>query len=64
MLFTAHGGAMPAMKTLSLPKTWTEHRIPFADFQGDDGSDVTGIAFVAGPGAGKYEFQLDDVALR
>jgi hypothetical protein len=63
MLFTVHGGRMPAMKSLSLSKTWVEHRIPFADFQGD-GSDVTGIAFVAGPNAGKYDFQLDDVALR
>jgi hypothetical protein len=64
MLFTAHGGRMPAIKTLPLTKTWTDHRIPFSDFDGADGSDVTGIAFVAGPSAGKYEFQLDDVAIR
>jgi imidazolonepropionase-like amidohydrolase len=64
MLFTVHGGRMPAIKAVSLTKTWMEHRIPFADFQGADGSDVIGIAFVAGPSLGKYEFQLDDVAIR
>ncbi len=63
MLFTVRGGRMPSRKALTLDKKWKEHHLAFADFDGADGSDVNGIAFVAGPKPGKYDFQLDDVAL-
>jgi hypothetical protein len=63
MVFTLRAGGMPAMKTVTLTKAWKEQHIPFADLQ-IDATDVTGIAFVAGPNLGKYAFELDDVALR
>lgn len=64
-LFTGKkDGGLAPRKTVALDKKWKEHHIPFADFDGADGSSVAGIAFVAGPKLGKYDFQLDDVAIR
>lgn len=37
---------------------------PHSAFDGLDGHDVGGIAFVGGPKPGKVQFQLDDVRLQ
>ena len=64
LLFTKQGGQMPSRQAFVAGKKWTHHRMPFADFNRSDGSDVVGIAFVAGPTPGKYTFELDDISLR
>jgi hypothetical protein len=64
LLFTEKGGRVPSRRTFVAGQKWTQHRIPFADFDGTDGSDVVAIVFVAGPAPGKFSFQLDDVSFR
>jgi hypothetical protein len=64
LLFTERRGQAPSRRAFVAGKKWEEHRIALSDFDGSDGSDVRGIAFVAGPTPGTYSFQLDDVELR
>ncbi len=64
LLFTEQRGRTPSRQAFTAGKEWKLFRMPLHAFDGSDGSDVLGIAFVAGPKPGKYAFQLDDVELR
>jgi len=55
---------MPSRHAFVARPDWKQYRIPLSAFDGSDGSDVLGIAFVAGPSPGKFAFELDDVELR
>ena len=64
MLFTESGGRIPAVQTFASEKDWKQYTIPLSSFNNTDGHDVTAILFVGGPGAGEFEFSLDDVVLQ
>jgi imidazolonepropionase-like amidohydrolase len=63
LVFTRRGGIKPAFQPFIAGKAWKEQRMKLSAFA-TDGSDIAGIAFVAGPGPGTFTFDLDDVALR
>jgi imidazolonepropionase-like amidohydrolase len=63
MVFTASGGRIPAQQTFIAGSDWKNFTFPFSAFNGSDGHDVSAILFVGGPGAGKFEFAVDDVKL-
>lgn len=63
MFFTASGGRMPAQQTFPAGAEWKEIRLPFSDFNGTDGHDISAILFVGGPAAGKFDFQIGEIKL-
>jgi hypothetical protein len=63
MVFS-HGRGRPSMYDFVAGSKWTQYRLTFqGNFDGLDGSDVMGIAFVAGPKPGAFHFQIDQVEL-
>lgn len=63
MVFT-HGGAnSPAIQPFATSQEWQSVTFAFSNLGGSDGYDISAIMFVAGPEAGKFNFQLDDVKL-
>lgn len=63
MLFTASGGRIPSQQTFTSEKNWKQYKLPLSSFNGTDGHDVAAILFVAGPAAGAFDLNLDDIAL-
>ena len=63
MIFTAGGGRMPAVKNFSVGSEWKELSMPFSDFGGTDGHDITAILFSASTETGPFQFAIDDVRL-
>lgn len=53
--------SMPATITFQTSDEWQEHHIQLSQLQGIDTKEVLGILFTAGPGAGTFAFQIDDV---
>ncbi|GBD32151.1 D-hydantoinase/dihydropyrimidinase [bacterium HR33] len=64
LLFTQKGGAFPAVSTFTAGAEWQEVSFTWQQLQGGDGSDVVGIAIVAGPDPGPYEFWIDQMRIR
>lgn len=63
MLFFQKRGFAPSFKTFKAGDTWQEHRFAFQEFDGCDGSDVTGIFIGSGVETGDFSLQIDDVRL-
>jgi len=63
LFFTASGGRIPAQQTFTAGTEWKKTSIPFSAFNGTDGHDISAILFVGGPAAGKFDFQVDEIAL-
>ncbi len=64
MLFAQSRGQFPSQKTFTVTGEWQKYEFPVNAFDGLDGHDLIGIAFVGGPKAGKYELTLDEVKLQ
>jgi hypothetical protein len=64
MMFTRSKGQMPVIPRFTTSGEWKEVVIPFASFQGLDGHDLMGIAFVASATPGPIRLLIDDVKLR
>jgi len=64
MIFSRSKGQMPVTQRFTTSAEWKELVIPFASFQGIDGRDIMGIAFVASGTPGAFKLQIDDVRLR
>ena len=64
MIFTRSKGQMPVMQRFTTSAEWKEVAMPFAAFQGIDGRDIMGIAFVASGTPGAFKLHIDDVRLR
>ena len=64
MIFTRSKGQMPVTQRFTTSAEWKELTMPFAAFQGIDGRDIMGIAFVASGTPGTFKLQIDDVRLR
>ena len=63
MFFTTGGGRFPAVKDFSVSSEWNEVSMPFSDFGGTDGHDITAILFCASTETGPFQFAIDDVRL-
>jgi len=63
MVYAEHRGFMPAVETFVPGKEWKQYTFAWKDFDGMDGSDITGVMFGRAPEPGKFEFQLDNVRL-
>jgi imidazolonepropionase-like amidohydrolase len=63
MVYTKSGGYLPASQKFSAAADWKQVTISFASLGGIDGHDIMGIAFAAGSGMTKFEFQIDEVSL-
>jgi len=63
LVFTTSGGRIPAQQTFVAGPAWKKTSIPFSAFNGTDGHDISAVLFVGGPAAGKFDFQVDEVAL-
>jgi hypothetical protein len=64
MMFTRGKGQMPAIQRFTSSADWKEVVLPFSAFQGIDGHDLMGIAFVASGTPGAFKLTIDDVRLR
>lgn len=58
---SATAGPIPARRTFAPPPQWTPYTFALADFAGIDTHDLIGVTFLAGPSAGEFAFQIDDV---
>ena len=64
MVFARSRGQMPAIQRFTTSAEWKEVTLPLASFQGIDGRDIMGIAFVASGTPGAFKLHIDDVRLR
>jgi imidazolonepropionase-like amidohydrolase len=64
MMFTRSKGQMPVIQRFTASGEWKEVVLPIASFQGIDGHDLMGIAFVASGTPGAFKLLIDDVRLR
>lgn len=64
MVFMPGGGGAPPTAKFSMSEEQQMIRIRFADIPDLDPASVTGLAIVAGPNTGSYEFQIDNVELK
>jgi imidazolonepropionase-like amidohydrolase len=63
MLFARSHGFQPAFKSFVAGNEWKRFKFRLSEFDGMDGSDLTGILFAGGPAPGRFVLQIDDVAL-
>src|SRR5207248_3205775 len=54
---------MPVFQNFTAGPEWKQYSFPISSFK-TDGSDLTGVAFVKATGAGKFEFEIDDVEIK
>jgi len=59
-LFAQSLGQDPAQLLRPTTDVWTEHRMPFSDFQGVDAAGLKAISF-SGADPGDFEFQIDEL---
>jgi hypothetical protein len=60
MVFSRKGGFTPSVKEFIAVGDWKRYRFELKDFDGCDGSDITGL-FLGGTRPGEYELWVDDV---
>jgi imidazolonepropionase-like amidohydrolase len=60
MVFSRKGGFTPSVKEFIAVGDWKRYRFELKDFDGCDGSDITGL-FLGGTQPGEYELWVDDV---
>ena len=63
MLFARSHGFQPAFKSFVAGPEWKRFTFRLSEFDGMDGSDLTGILFSGGPAPGRFVLQIDDVVL-
>jgi imidazolonepropionase-like amidohydrolase len=64
MIFSQKRGNTPITRDFLAGPEWTRIVMPFAGFDGIDGSDIVGIGFTGGPAPGDISLQLDEIVLR
>jgi imidazolonepropionase-like amidohydrolase len=57
-------GFTPACQSFTCGTDWQQFTFVFSDFPNIDSTQVTAIAFVAGPNPGRFSFQLDNIELQ
>ncbi len=63
MLFNAGAAGAPPTVAIQVTESWQRVSLPLADFAGFNAGTFGGLAIVAGPGSGAFEFYLDRVRL-
>lgn len=63
MLFARSHGFQPVIKSFVAGPEWKRFTFRISEFDGMDGSDLTGILFAGGPAPGRFVLQIDDVVL-
>jgi imidazolonepropionase-like amidohydrolase len=63
MVFSQQKGYLPAMQTFVAGPEWKQFTLPFASFDGIDGSDIMAIVWCGGPKTGTFEFEIDSVRM-
>ena len=64
MIFSQRLGYRPATQTFVAGPDWKQFTLPFASFDGIDGSDITAIVWSGGPKTGGFEFELDNIRMQ
>jgi imidazolonepropionase-like amidohydrolase len=62
MVFFQKRGFQPSTKSFIAGDDWKEYQFKFSEFDGCDGSGITGIWF-GSDSSGKFEFKIDEVTL-
>ena len=62
LLFSQKRGFVPSAKTFAAKDDWKQCSFPISDFDGCDGTDITGLWFGSNQ-PGEFEFQIDRVEL-
>lgn len=63
MMFTPEIANIPPSQSFVVTEEWAEISLRIEEFGGLDPSRLTGMAIVAGPELGDYQYQIDDVSL-
>lgn len=63
MMFARSGGGNPVIQPFTATADWRRVSFPFSGLGNSDGYDLTAMQIVAGPDAGQFNFQIDDVRL-
>jgi imidazolonepropionase-like amidohydrolase len=63
MVFSPALGTMPATQTIEIGADWQVYELALKGFSGADLAAISGVAFVAGPELGPFEFDLAEVIL-
>lgn len=63
MMFAKSTTGAPPVQTFTVSDQWSQVRLDLDKFIGADTHNFIGVAVVAGPTAGTYKYQLDDVKL-
>ncbi|MBU2877673.1 amidohydrolase family protein [Aliiglaciecola lipolytica] len=61
--FSAISSGIPPSQNFEITEQWQTVRLPLLGFKGLDHTTLSGLAFVAGPTLGEFEFILDNVHL-
>ncbi|HUG92448.1 MAG TPA: CIA30 family protein [Planctomycetaceae bacterium] len=61
MLFFQKRGFFPSIRSFTAGDEWQQHRFEIKEFDGCDGTDITGLFFGGGDVVGPFSFQIDDV---
>jgi imidazolonepropionase-like amidohydrolase len=64
MLFAQSRGQAPLTQSFTAGPEWAEVSFSLSAFSGFDGRDLMGVVFAAGPDAGPFRLELDDVRFR
>ncbi len=62
MMFDTAAG-VPPTQSFSVSKDWQTVSLALADFRGFSSNQFQGLAIVAGPGKGEFQYQIDNVTL-
>lgn len=62
--YSKETGFVPAFQSFTCGSEWQQFTFAFSTFPNMDSTQVTAIAFVAGPNPGRFSFQLDNIELQ
>ena len=60
---SGQNGQMPAMTTFTAGPEWKQYDFPLSTFE-TDGSDLISVGFIRAQEAGKFQFEIDQVAFK
>jgi len=63
MMFDAAVAGVPPTQSFKVSQSWQTVSLALRDFRGFSSSDFVGLAIVAGPEQGEFQYQIDNVTL-
>ncbi len=64
LFYSKETGYMPSYQSFTCGAEWQQFTFAFSDFANMDSTQVTAIAFCAGPKPGRFSFSLDQIELK